>query len=37
METARKLVDETQPSNTLMPRWSKSSGLTIADPALPLG
>ena len=36
-ETARKLVDETQPSNTLMPRWEKSTGLTIADPALPLG
>ncbi len=37
VETARKLVDETLPSNTLMPRWSKSSGLTIADPALSLG
>jgi len=37
VETARKLVDETLASNTLMPRWAKSSALTIADPALPLG
>jgi carboxymethylenebutenolidase len=36
-ETARKLVDETLPSNGLMPRWAKSDALTIADPALPLG
>jgi carboxymethylenebutenolidase len=25
-ETARKLVDETQPSNTLMARWAESEG-----------
>jgi len=37
VETARKLVDEQLPSNTLMPRWAKSTALTIADPALPLG
>ena len=37
VETARKLVDEKLPSNTLMPRWAKSTALTIADPALPLG
>lgn len=26
IETARKLLDETLPSNTLMPRWSESAG-----------
>jgi len=26
IETARKVVDETQPSNTLMARWKESAG-----------
>lgn len=26
VETARKLLDETLPSNTLMPRWRESEG-----------
>ena len=28
-ETARKLVDEKQPSNTLMKRWAESKGKAI--------
>ena len=35
VQTARKLLDETQPSNTLMSRWALSEGRTIDDPALP--
>jgi len=34
IETARKLLDEKQPSNTLMSRWTLSEGMTIDDPAL---
>ena len=29
-ETAKKLFDETRPSNTLMKRWAKSSGTPSA-------
>jgi carboxymethylenebutenolidase len=29
-ETARKLVDETRPSNTLMKRWAESAGTRAA-------
>lgn len=29
METARKVVDKTQPSNTLMTRWGASEGKPI--------
>jgi len=29
VETARKLVDEKQPSNTLMKRWGESKGKPI--------
>ena len=35
VQRARKLLVETQPSNTLMSRWALSEGRTIDDPALP--
>ena len=31
-ETAKKLIDETRPSNTLMKRWAESVGKTAALP-----
>jgi carboxymethylenebutenolidase len=30
VESARKLVDETRPSNTLMKRWGESAGIPTA-------
>ena len=29
--TAKKMIDETQPSNAIMPNWAKSEGLPLAD------